>query len=340
MNLEQNRYARFQLVREMLETPRIIRGFDPSTIGRLAGLVGEFRGLFLTGEGSSRLFPAKRAIAASLSSGRGLPVFSETCTQSLAYDLSGLAVLAASNSGRTREAVRLFRKLRDEGHRGLFALTVFPDAPLGELAHETVALSCGTESAVAATKSVIEQALCYDALLHVLAGDPLEELDGLASAMEAVLAAPVDPRILQPLLAAPTIYFVGRNDGVAEELTLKTYETTRKKAIFLEGTFALHGIEEIMDPPEALLLVEPFEEEEDTFRRRFVEELGLPVVAIASRRTPFPTLRLPAVGQYAPYLQLAAGWSILVEVGTALELDLDHPRRARKIGNEYREGRS
>ena len=36
MNLEQNRYARFQLVREMLETPRIIRGFDPSTIGRLA----------------------------------------------------------------------------------------------------------------------------------------------------------------------------------------------------------------------------------------------------------------------------------------------------------------
>jgi glucosamine--fructose-6-phosphate aminotransferase (isomerizing) len=44
-----------------------------------------------------------------------------------------------------------------------------------------------------------------------------------------------------------TIYFAGYNDGVAEELTLKTNEITRKKSDFLEGTYAVHGIEEEMD---------------------------------------------------------------------------------------------
>jgi len=34
------------------------------------------------------------------------------------------------------------------------------------------------------------------------------------------------------------------NNGVAEELALKTNEITRKKSAFLEGTFAVHGIEE------------------------------------------------------------------------------------------------
>jgi len=340
MNLTENRYDRFRLVREMMETPAIVGRFDPAAIGPFVAAAKAGRGLFLTGEGSSRLFPAKRAMAAAMRQGLGLPVLSETCTQALEYDLSPFAVFAASNSGKTREVVRLFQKLRDQGHGARFALTVFPDSPLAGLASERLILGCGAEQAVAATKSVVEQALVYDALLRVLGGGGLDGLTELAQAMQVILSAPVAPEIVEPLLAAPTIYFVGRNDGVAEELTLKTYEITRKKALFLEGTFALHGIEEIMDPPEALVLVEPFAEEEATFHRRFVQELGLPVVAIASRPTPFPTLRLPGAGgdgfsEHAAYLQLAAGWAVLVELGIALGLDLDHPRRARKIGNEY-----
>jgi glucosamine--fructose-6-phosphate aminotransferase (isomerizing) len=40
-------------------------------------------------------------------------------------------------------------------------------------------------------------------------------------------------------------------------------------------------------------------------------------------------------GDYDVYLQLTAGWNLLVETGIALGIDLDHPVRARKVGNEY-----
>ena len=49
----------------------------------------------------------------------------------------------------------------------------------------------------------------------------------------------------------------------------------------------------------------------------------------------FPTIIIPDGGQYAEYVQLAAGWNILVETGIALGINLDKPTRARKVGNEY-----
>jgi glucosamine--fructose-6-phosphate aminotransferase (isomerizing) len=35
-----------------------------------------------------------------------------------------------------------------------------------------------------------------------------------------------------------------------------------------------------------------------------------------------------------PAVYLAAGWNLLVEIGLALQIDLDKPTRARKVGNE------
>jgi glucosamine--fructose-6-phosphate aminotransferase (isomerizing) len=52
----------------------------------------------------------------------------------------------------------------------------------------------------------------------------------------------------------------------------------------------------------------------------------------------FQNIIIPEGGEYAEYIQLAAGWNILVETGLALEIDLDKPKRARKIGNEYTVG--
>ena len=67
-----------------------------------------------------------------------------------------------------------------------------------------------------------------------------------AAAAREVLEAELDPALVEKIARAPVIYFAGRNNGVAEELTLKTNEITHKKSDFLEGTYAVHGIEEIM----------------------------------------------------------------------------------------------
>ena len=145
---------------------------------------------------------------------------------------------------------------------------------------------------------------------------------------------PINKEIVQTAANAPTIYFAGYNDGVAEELTLKTNEITRKKSDFLEGTYAVHGIEEVMDAKDIVFVVDPIEDEITKFQEVLVEGVGLKVVAIADRDTPFDTIVVPQAGELAPYVYLCAGWNVLVEIGMMLGINLDKPERARKVGNE------
>lgn len=133
----------------------------------------------------------------------------------------------------------------------------------------------------------------------------------------------------------PTIYFAGRNNGVAEELTLKTNEITHKKSDYLEGTYAVHGIEEIMKSEEVVVAIDPFPAEIEKFKTTLVNGVGMTVIAVAESETPFPTIRIPKVDGYQTVLQLLAGWNILVQAGVALGINLDKAERARKIGNEF-----
>ena len=182
---------------------------------------------------------------------------------------------------------------------------------------------------------MVEQALFYQALLWELKGETLVGFPSAADQMKTVLELSLEPSWLEKLVNAPRIYFAGRNDGVSEELTLKINEITRKPSAFLEGTYALHGIEEVMNPDEVLILVNPFVEEEEMYQSRLVDGVGMTVLAIADRPTPFPTLQIPAGGVFSEYLQLAAGWNLMVEVGLAAGVNLDKPVRARKVGNEF-----
>ncbi len=340
-------YSNYSLCNEMLETPDVMTRFDLNRAWSWAEQVaaafstGAYDRILLTGEGSSRIFPAKGALYTNNAGKSGLspkPLFTEGCTQALDYDLSRTLIIGASNSGKTKELIRLFQKLNKEGHAGLFGITAHKGTILGELA-TTFVLDCGSEAAVAATKSVVEQALAVHLVLHVLQGGSREdfaaELNRAAEAVGQALTARVEPGVIESLGKAPLVYFAGRNTGVAEELALKTNEITRKKSAYLEGTLAVHGIEEVMDPGEALILVEPFEDEEPMFQKHLVGGVGISVVAISSRQTSFPTLKIPSVGRFQNIVELAAGWNLLVETGLALSIDLDTPKRARKVGNEF-----
>lgn len=336
MNLSDKKYNRFALVREMMETPGVISVFDPGCVSPFIQEVKKKKGLFLTGEGSSRIFPAKRAMYARMKHGCRLPVMTEGSTQALEYRLSDYAVFGASNSGKTKEVIRLFDRLSRDGHDALFGITAATQTPLSVLADRTHVLSCGKEDAVAATKSVVEQALFYDALQHGLWNEPMTFLPSLAEGVEKALTLRIDPEIIQRIATAPVIWFAGRNDGVAEELTLKTNEITRKRSDFLEGTYAAHGIEEVMNPDEVLIWIEPFEEEEGKIFEVLVKGVGMQVIAVSSRSTRFPTIIIPDIKDGSPYVSLAAGWNLLTETGIKLGIDLDKPVRARKVGNEYK----
>lgn len=335
MKLSEVKYNKYALVREMMETPAIIRGFKPEAASRFAEKTKKSKGLFLTGEGSSRIFPAKRAIYATSKKKMTLPVQTEGCTQAEEYNLSDFTVFAASNSGQTKEVVRLTTGLKNKKHPAVFGLTANPSTKLEEIAADTHILTCGKEDAVAATKSVIEQGLFYDSLLRIVDGEKMEGLKELADKTNEALTLEIDPEVTKIISNATMIYFAGSNNGVAEELALKTNEITRKKSAYLEGTFAVHGIEEVMDKSEVVIWIEPFQSEIDKFNDCLVKGVGLNIIAVSTKKTIFPTIIIPDGGQYAEYVQLAAGWNILVETGIALNINLDKPTRARKVGNEY-----
>ena len=337
MNLVDPRFKDFALVREMMETPAIIGRMDFGRSAPAAEAIRQAGRLFLTGEGSSRIFPAKNLLYESLRQGAPFVVFTDGARQAHEYDLARMVVFGASNSGKTKEVISLFGRLAECAHPWRFGLTANAGSPLEALSTRCFLLGCGKEEAVAATKSVVEQALFYRSLLIPWEQDsPLGRNQSQAAEQaQQVLEAELDTEIIQAIADAPVVYFAGRNNGVAEELTLKTNEITHKKSDYLEGTYAVHGIEEVMNPDEIVVVVEPFAAEEEKFQEVLVRGVGMRVFAIAARQTAFPTIRIPSVPGYDAVLQLLAGWNVLVHVGVRLGLNLDKAQRARKIGNEF-----
>jgi len=166
---------------------------------------------------------------------------------------------------------------------------------------------------------------------------PIPDLQKFASQMEQVLTMKIDDRIINTVSHASKVYLAGRNNGVTEELALKTNEITHKKSQFLPGTLAVHGIEEVMSKEETLIIIDPFESEEKKFKQALADNVGMKVFAISTHQTLFPTIFIPEGGYFHNYLELAAGWNLLVEVGIHLDVNLDKGLRARKIGNEFKD---
>ena len=178
---------------------------------------------------------------------------------------------------------------------------------------------------MAATKTVAVQVLFYDGLLLALRRNAIEGLKELVDKVEGALTLVIDPGLVQRAKSASMIYFAGRKTGVAEELTLKTNEITCGKADFREGTYAVHGIEEVVDAQELVVVVEPFKSEEEKFCECSVDGVGLEVFEISTRKTSLPTVVIPEAGDYQSYVEIAADWNLLVEIGISLGVDLDRP---------------
>lgn len=334
MNLKENKYAQFYLCREMMDTIQTIRQFNPADADFIVESARKTGHILFSGEGSSRIMPAKNAIRKAMKWGVDTMVHTEGSHQACEYDLSKYTVLCDSNSGRTKETLLLANQLKAAGHKEFFGVTANEGTPLSEVCVKTHVLGCGWEEAVAATKSVAEQALLFETVIWKLAGkDITPEIGPLAEKVEKALTLEIPAEIVEWARGAKTIYFAGLNDGVTEELTLKTNEITRRKSDFLEGTYALHGPEEVMEDGDIVFVVNPIESEYAKYQTVF-NGAHVHVVALDTKQTPFTTIVVPDAGELQGYVYLCAGWNLLVEIASADGINLDKPVRARKVGNE------
>ena len=112
MNLTQEKYSKFALAREMLDTVGVVEKFNAGQTATIAEKIKSKGKLFLTGEGSSRIFPAKNAIRKALTWGLDLHIATDGSRQAAQYDLSRFAAFCASNSGRTKEVILLAKQRR------------------------------------------------------------------------------------------------------------------------------------------------------------------------------------------------------------------------------------
>ena len=90
-----------------------------------------------------------------------------------------------------------------------------------------------------------------------------------------------------------------------------------------------------MNADDVVIMIDPFEAELGKIKETLVDGVGLTVVAVSTKQTSFATIKVPDAGELNPYVMLAAGWNILVEVGLSLGINLDKAERARKVGNEF-----
>ena len=334
MNLQDNKYNNFFLTREMLEVGEIIKHLDMKKILSYEKEVKKER-IFFTGEGSSRIFPAKKIMYEARKKNYKENFYTDCAAQALEYKLLDSTVFIASNSGKTKEDLELIQKLKRQNHNNIIGIVANANTPIMNEAHVSYLLTCGKENAVAATKSVMEQALFYDLLFGKLNDIPFPDLNKLGNLITQVLEMPIPEEITDTLINSKIIYFAGRNNGVAEELTLKANEIARKKSDFLEGTYVFHGIEEVMNTDEVVVIVDPFKDEEEKYKNVLIKGIGLKVIAISTRKTIFPTIIIPKYGDFTNYIEIAAGWNLLVEVGINVGIDVDKTLRARKVGHKF-----
>lgn len=329
------------LLSDMRESVAFLRTFDPLLVLDRLGRVGRERPVLVCGEGSSRILPGKRARARDAARPRPLGVSACGCREAMTFELSNRDIVALSNSGRTAELISLLKGLPAAGGRnGRVVGASSPDRSL--LVDQVDAfypLACGPERAVAATKSVVEQALLVETLCSDAAGEPLvsaSDLEALASALDQILSRPVSDEVGSALAPSGTVYLSGSDEGVAEELALKTVEILGRKSAYLEGTLLLHGVEESMEPGDVLILVSPARSLLADIDELFRKAIGVSVVAISDYDTGFPTVLVPSVERLGAFVELAAGWRLLHDSGMAAGRDVDHPKRARKVGNEVK----
>uniref|UniRef100_A0A9E7ZRX5 SIS domain-containing protein n=1 Tax=Bosea sp. NBC_00436 TaxID=2969620 RepID=A0A9E7ZRX5_9HYPH len=271
----------------------------------------------------------------------GLPVASLGPSLASVYreelDLSGAVFIAASQSGRSPDALQLTETAKRGG-----ALTIGlindMESPLAALVDVALPLAAGPETSVAATKSFIATGI---ALLHLTAAWSCERdlSDALVRSPELLRQAGLcdwSP-FFGHLKDAASLYVIGRglSLGIAQEMALKFKETCRIHAEAFSAAEVLHGPLALVGPGFPALVLDPADEGSDSTLSvaRSFAGLGADVAYAGTEAAPGITLPVPLETPpvLMPLLQARAFYGGIAALAKARGLDPDRPPHLRKV---------
>lgn len=246
------------------------------------------------------------------------------------------SLILMSNSGKTREVISLAEKFPKEK---IYSVTSSKSSPLGRISGNVYLLQSGKEKAVAATKSIVEQAVVVECLVRFLSGEKTLSsvmLKGVARAMDYNISCQIDPRLLILISGARTVYFTGGSLGIGEELALKFNELAKKKTKYIPGTQILHGSEEVIEKGDVVFIL--FADRYKQYYDRFAqmrEKTGCYIFTIpdGNKLCEFP-LDLKTIDDFKPYCVLSYFWNILTKFALTKGFSLDKGEKIVKVGVE------
>jgi len=327
---------------EMLESKQVMQNFDFNLTENIAEEIGNSRIIF-TGMGSSLIFPGNQAKNRALKFNLTNKVEVFFASDLFQFtDFSDTYIFLCSNSGKTKEVILLLEHAQKYGAKCI-GLTAVADSILAQRADKKIILTCGFEKGVAATKSVVEQGLVYDSLIFHLAKnqrknvdfDQLKnELNLAAEAVEKNINAKVNEQLLQVLADAKYYFIVGLENGVAEEITLKAYEISRKMALFFPDTHIVHGPEEAIEEGCAIIFDPSSFQDYISDFEKFSGKTNCTLIGIGEDNL-ISGLKVEVNETFKNYCLLSGGWGLLRNVGNKMGIDIDHPVKASKVGNPF-----
>lgn len=245
---------------------------------------------------------------------------------------AGGLCLTVSQSGQSPDIVAVQAAAREAGAYSV-ALVNDETSPAALSADLCLPLLAGRERSVAATKSFLVSAAGAAALIAHWTGDGrlLSALDHLPEAL-ARAAEMVIPQLEDGLVAAASLYVVGRGPGLAmaAELALKLKETCALHAEAYSLAEVMHGPLELVGEgfPVLALLPDDVALENSLAGLARMEAAGAPVLRLGLSGFPLPTTGHAFVDLLPMVL---AGYLAFARAAARLGRDPDQPRLLKKV---------
>ena len=296
--------------------------------------------IYITGEGSSIAIPGELALNVSRDM-TGAELVTRCCGELIESGEEialGDTVIITSNSGQTDTALKLARKALSVD-ANVIGITRNPESELARLCGEenTIILQCGKETAVGATKSVVESCFVVSNLIRGFSGEHLaDDLDMVAAEYGTALTQEIPREFVRALSRARSIVIVG-SDGVHREAALKVAETIGVPVRIIDRPFGLHGDEETFHAEEAVLFVEPYKEKLGKIEA-LIGNRGIPLFYItsddevAASLPEMRALKAERVGIYQPVVNLGVIQKLLIDLAVYKNSNCV-PKHARKVGD-------
>jgi len=288
--------------------------------------------IYVAGEGSSIAIPGALAVKFSGEIDNAI-VVSRCCAE--VPDISSCdTVIILSNSGMTDTAVKLAERAKGVGALAI-GITKDPKSELARVCGDenVVTLNCGTEKAVGATKSVVEQCFVVSEIINRLSsiGYAEEDYDELSELFATALTQEIPQEVVRRIAFARELVIVG-NNGVHREAALKAAETIGLKVRLIDTPFALHGDEETFGNGDVILFIEPDLSKLPKIKTHIASRVPVFYLRSDIETADECSIPVPKHERYQPVMDLGVVQNLLIRLAI-YRGDSCEPKHCRKVGD-------